>query len=251
LLGLPTVKGMQIIEHSVIGTRAAVLRMRRRGTGLEFVIFPMLHVAAPEFYSEVTRRLKLCDVLVVEGVGANDGDRRSARGTALVLAVTLTYRVIPWLRRGTLVRQRIDYRSLGIPCICPDVTTEDIAGSFGRTPWRFRVMLLLTLPVGVVVNLFGGHRRILSPDVEVNDLPSPDDEEFEESEFGEQFEELFVGDRDDRVAAVLADLVRTRGAERLDAGVVYGAGHTTAIVDALFKLGYRLRPSDWIMLMPA
>lgn len=242
---------MQIIEHSIIGTRSAVLRMRRRDLGLEFVIFPMLHVAAPEFYHEVTKRLKRCDLLVLEGVGATDGKQRSVQGSVITSALTLTYRVMPWLRRGRMVVDPIRYRSLGVPFICPDFTTADVAESFGRTPWKFRILLMLMVPVGVVLNLFGAHRRLLSPAMEVSDLPSPQDEEMSDSEFGEQFEDFLGGERDDRVNAVLADLVRTRGHERIDVGVVYGAAHTPAIVDALFKLGYRVRPSDWVMVFPA
>jgi hypothetical protein len=241
---------MQIIEHSIIGTRSAILRMRRRDLKLEFMIFPMLHVAAPEFYHEVAKRLKMCDLLVVEGVGATDGDRRSVRGSILVSALTMTYRVIPWLRRGHLIQDPIRYRSLGVPFICPDVSTEDMAEAFARTQWKFRMMLVLFIPVAVILNLFGAHRRLLSPSIEVSDLPSPEDEEFAESAYGEQFEELLCGERDDRVIAVLADLVRTRGPERINVAVVYGARHTAAIVDGLFKLGFRIRPSDWIMLLP-
>lgn len=242
---------MQIIEHSIIGTRSAVLRMRRRDLGLQFVIFPMLHVAAPEFYHEVTKRLKRCDLLVLEGVGATDGDNRSVQGSVIASALMLTYQVMPWMRRGRIVVDSIRYRSLGVPFICPDFSTEDVATSFGRTPWKFRLQLMLLVPVAAVLNLFGAHRRLLSPSMEVNDLPSPEDEEMADSEFGEQFEQFLGGERDDRVNAVLADLVRTRGHERIDVGVVYGAGHTAAIVDALFKLGYHVRPSDWVMVFPA
>jgi hypothetical protein len=241
---------MQIIEHSLIGTRSAILRMRRRDLRLEFVIFPMLHVAGPEFYHEVAKRLKMCDLLVVEGVRATDGNRRSVRGSILVSALTMTYRVIPWFRRGRLIQDPIRYGSLGVPFVCPDVSTEDMAETFARTQWKFRMMLMLVMPVAVILNLFGGHRHLLSPSIEVSDLPSPEDEEFAESAYGEQFEELLGGERDDRVLAALADLIRTRGRERIDVAVVYGAGHTAAIVDALFKLGFRMRPSDWIMVLP-
>jgi hypothetical protein len=242
---------MQIIEYSVIGTRSAVLRMRRTGTGLEFVIFPMLHVASPEFYHQVTKRLRQCDLIVVEGIGGGDGDARSLRGSMLVSALTLTYRVMPWLHRGRLVEDPIRYRSLGVPLVCPDVSTSDIAKTFAGTRWAFRIMLFLMVPVVAILNLVGGHRHLLSPSVEVNDLPSADDEEFAESEFGEQFEDMVGGDRDDRVMATLGELARSRGNERIDVGVVYGAGHAAKIVDTLHKLGYRLRPSEWIMVLPA
>jgi hypothetical protein len=46
---------MQINENSIVGTRSAALRLRRRGSELESVVSPMLHVAMPAFY-QVTRR---------------------------------------------------------------------------------------------------------------------------------------------------------------------------------------------------
>lgn len=240
---------MQIVEHSVIGTRSAILRMGRRGSGLEFVIFPMVHVAAPEFYHEVTKRLKACDLLVLEGIR---GSGRPSRGAVLVRALTFTYRVMPWLQRGRIVLQNtMDPQSLGKPILCPDVSDADMAASFQRLPWRLRAMLVLMVPVVAVANLFGAHRRLLSPAMEVSDLPSPEDEDFADSEFGEHFETFVGGERDDRLIAALAELVRTRSAERIDVAVVYGAQHVPEIVDGLFKLGYRMRPSDWVMVFPA
>ena len=43
------------------------MRLRRRGSRLEFVVFPMDHVAMPSSYEEVARRLRECDLLVVTG----------------------------------------------------------------------------------------------------------------------------------------------------------------------------------------
>ena len=48
---------MQIIENSIVGTRSAVLRLTRRGGGPDIVIFPMLHVAEPQFFRAVEARL--------------------------------------------------------------------------------------------------------------------------------------------------------------------------------------------------
>jgi hypothetical protein len=61
---------VQIVEHSVVGTRSAVLRLRCTGAELQFLIFPMFHVASPRFYAEVAERLRHCELLVVEGVKA-------------------------------------------------------------------------------------------------------------------------------------------------------------------------------------
>ncbi|WP_330242706.1 MULTISPECIES: hypothetical protein [unclassified Streptomyces] len=48
---------MQIIEVTGYAVRSAVITMGRTGTPLEFVIFPMLHVASPTFSSQVRIRL--------------------------------------------------------------------------------------------------------------------------------------------------------------------------------------------------
>ena len=58
---------MQYIESSVIGIRSAVITLKRRETPLRFVVFPMVHVAEPDFYHEVAARAGECDLIVAEG----------------------------------------------------------------------------------------------------------------------------------------------------------------------------------------
>jgi hypothetical protein len=60
---------VQIIESTEAGVRSVELRLQRAGSPLQFLLYPMLHVGQPEFYAEVTRRLHLVDLIVVEGVG--------------------------------------------------------------------------------------------------------------------------------------------------------------------------------------
>ncbi len=107
---------VQIVESSVVGTRCAVLRCRRRGGGPVVVVFPMVHVATPEFYREVERRLRECDLLVVEGI---IGD--SAVGGALMA----TYKVIPANDDAGLVEDDIPYGDLGVPFVTPDMTGHE------------------------------------------------------------------------------------------------------------------------------
>ncbi|MGW8800759.1 hypothetical protein ACWGN9_27350 [Streptomyces sp. NPDC055775] len=58
---------MQIIDVTGHAVRSAVITMRRTETPLEYVIFPMLHVASPTFNSQVRIRLRECDLIVIEG----------------------------------------------------------------------------------------------------------------------------------------------------------------------------------------
>ena len=63
---------MQIIEVTDLAVRSAVIRLRRTGTPLQFVLYPMIHMAKPAFYAAVTRRLEQADVVVVEGIGGGE-----------------------------------------------------------------------------------------------------------------------------------------------------------------------------------
>ncbi|MET7833836.1 hypothetical protein ABZS44_13580 [Micromonospora sediminicola] len=232
---------MQIIEHSVIGTRSAVLRLRRPGSQLQFLVFPMLHVASPGFYAAVTQRLRGCDLLVVEGIGG-----RSALGSAL----TLTYRAMPANRRSGLVTDPIPYASLGVEVLNPDVTAAEFAQGWRAMPLRYRLQMWLMIPVVTVIQFFGGTRRLLSPEIEMSDLPSPTDERYADHEFTEHAERAFGGARDERLLAALSELIRSRSEERIDVAIVYGAGHVPAIVRGLFELhGYRPRAAEWLTVL--
>jgi hypothetical protein len=234
---------MQIIEHSIIGTRSAVLRLRHPGSQLQFVLFPMLHVASPEFYAAVAQRLRQCDLLVVEGVNGR---------SVLTWAITLTYRVMPANKRSGLVVDNIEYRSLGVELINPDVTTAEFAQGWRAMPLRYRLLMWCVIPIVAVAQFFGGTRRLLSPEVELNDLPSAKDEMYSDDELAGHFERTFGGHRDERVLATLSELIRTRSSERIDVAIVYGAGHVPAIVRGLSdRHGYRPRTAEWLTVLDA
>ena len=51
---------MQYIESSIIGIRSAVLTLKHRTTPLRFVLFPMVHMAEPDFYRSVAAQAADC-----------------------------------------------------------------------------------------------------------------------------------------------------------------------------------------------
>lgn len=230
--------GVQIVESSVVGTRCAVLRCTRRGGGPVVRVFPMLHVAAPEFYREVERRLRECDLLVVEGI---DGD--SAVGDALMA----TYKVIPANDDSGLVEDDIPYGDLGVPIVTPDVTAGEFDQGFGELPLKTRLLTWAAIPVVTVGQFFAGRRAMLN--LEVNDLPTAAEEL--RGEDLDQFMDLLLGRRDDQVLTALAEIVRDRAEETIDVAVVYGAAHVPGILRGLYKLGYRVVSADWVMAVPA
>jgi hypothetical protein len=233
---------MQIVEHSIVGTRSAVLRLKRPNTELQFLVFPMIHVASPQFFAAVEKRLRRCDLLVIEGVGRSP----------LTWAITLTYRVVPANKRSGLVLDNIPYRSLGVPVVNADMTSTELAKGWRALPLVPRMMLWCLIPFVAVAQFFGASRALLAPEIEVNDLPTPHDEKLADNEFVERFDQVLVGDRDDRVLATLSDLIRSRSTERIDVAIVYGAGHVPGIVRGLRERhGYRPRTADWLTVLSA
>ena len=64
---------MQLVEASSFAVRSAVIQLRRPGTPLGFVLFPMIHLATPAFYAEVMTRLAGCQLIVAEGGRGSSG----------------------------------------------------------------------------------------------------------------------------------------------------------------------------------
>ena len=231
---------MQIIENSVVGTRSAMLRLTRRSGGPRIVIFPMLHVAEPQFYREVERRLRECDLLVVEGIHGE---------STVTDALTVTYRVMPANDESGLVEDDIPYGALGVPVIAPDMSGEEFEQGWGELRWPVRFGAMIGAPIFAVGNFFNGRCNLLSRDVEVNDLPTAE-EELQGDDLDQVFD-VIVNRRDNRVLAALAEVVRTRGDEDIDVAVVYGAAHVPGILRGLYALGYRVVSADWLMVVEA
>jgi hypothetical protein len=91
---------VQIIEVGDLDVRSAVIRLRRRGTPLQFVFYRMVHIGRPAFYAKVSRRLKAAGVIVAEGV--------HGPSSVVCTAPTLSYRVARFNRRAGLVEQDLD-----------------------------------------------------------------------------------------------------------------------------------------------
>ncbi|MGP3732615.1 hypothetical protein ACTWJ9_05215 [Streptomyces sp. GDS52] len=233
---------MQIIEVTGYAVRSAVITMKRTGTPLEFVIFPMPHVASPTFCSQVRLRLRERDLIVVEGV----------RGKSVgVSALTLAHRFAPRRRRNGLQKQR---EALllpeGVPDINPDVTAAEAIADLKTLPRWTYLLLVATTPVMGLVLALRGQRAFLDEDLVVEDLPSTLRAEMMA---GGPVEHAMTDRRDQRLLDALGEIHVERGDEPIRVAIVYGAGHVPAIVAGLRdRYGYRARAAEWpIVLVPA
>ncbi|GIH06840.1 hypothetical protein Rhe02_49070 [Rhizocola hellebori] len=189
----------------------------------------------------MTPCLNEADVIVAEGVSKGpDG-----KGTALVRALTLSYRIARFNRKLGLVEQQIDYSLFEVPVLNPDVTAAEFEASWQRLKLSHRLMMYCLLPVVVLGRLFGGTKALWTKAVELEDLPTAEAEEL--SEGMEELDEEFGGERDDRLHEALSRLHRERGHENVKVAIGYGAGHVTAMVGHLMdRHGYRPRSAEWL-----
>jgi hypothetical protein len=231
---------VQIIEVTDLAVRSAVIRLRRRDTPLQFVLYPMIHMAQPTFYTAVANRLKRADLVVVEGVGGGSRSRSVLAG-----ALRLSYSVLRFNKRVNLVEQDLDYDALGVPVVRPDVTVAEFRAGWRRVPLWQRLAMWFVLPWVILGRLFGREQAIWSRSLEQNDLPEPEEEAL--SDRYPELDTAFGGERDDRLLQALYRIHEQRAAEDIEVAVVYGAGHAPVVVHGLRdRYDYRARSADWL-----
>ncbi|SNT55256.1 hypothetical protein [Actinacidiphila glaucinigra] len=225
---------MQYIEVTELaGVRSAIIRFRSRGTALVFELYPMIHLAEPAFYEEVTARLRAsCDLVIAEGV----------RGSTATRALTRSYRSLGGHERLGLVVQDIDFDTLGVPVICPDMSGAEFDDRWRRLPLRERAPLAALVPAYVAGMRLLGTRRFLARYMQLEDLPGDD----EETELWT--DDLVLHQRDRLLIDALTRLHHARAGrtEPFTAGILYGAAHMRAVTTALMDLGYRPAGSQWL-----
>src|SRR5262245_12840619 len=144
---------MQFIEKNSFNVRSAVYCLKKEGSALEFLLFPMIHVGSSEFYDEISRRLASCDLILAEGV-------KSKRANLL----TLSYRIVKHIRRMELVTQRDGMR---VETFRAKILNTDIEGAafderWSSLPLSLRVQLLVLIPTFVVYLFLFGTREMLA-----------------------------------------------------------------------------------------
>jgi hypothetical protein len=230
---------MQIIEATDAGVRVVELRLRRPGSALQFLLYPMIHIGCPEFYQEVTRRLGKVDLIVAEGVGDSPTSDWLTSG----------YRTAVEDGQLGLVEQDIDYRTLGVPVLNPDFSGAQVEERWATIPvWQRGIM---RVGIGSLV----AAQRLIGPQLlkwqlrqsTMDDLPTL--QELFSPAFLDNLDRVVVHERDDLLLAALIEVHEQRNGESITVAVVYGAGHMRAVVTRLRPLGYRVVGGDWLTVV--
>ncbi|SEG73506.1 hypothetical protein SAMN04489712_110118 [Thermomonospora echinospora] len=216
-----------------MGLRAAVIELGRPGSPFRFVLFPMVHVGDPAFYQAVSRRLRDCDMVVMEGIR---GRSRS------VSSITRAYHAAKLGRLG-LVVQDLDLASLDVPIVYPDMDGREFSQGVRALPLRQRLTWWCLAPVLVPTVLLFGTRAVLASHLTLDD----DHGVSARSEGFEEWEALAVDRRDALLIEELARIHEAHGTAPLRVAVVYGAQHMIAVVHTLSaRFGYSPRSATWL-----
>jgi hypothetical protein len=228
---------MQFIEKNSFNVRSAVYHLKKDGAGLEFILFPMIHVGSKEFYDEVSRRLADCDLILAEGVNS-----RKAH------LLTLSYRVVKKIRRMDLVTQQDGMKVSGLrdKIINVDMEARAFDERLSELSLWLKAQLFLFLPI-YIVNLFlFGTRETLAENMALEDLPSSDEILLHDESF-EEFDTLLIDERDRRLITHMKKLYDAGLRDKKIVGVVYGARHMrNAIGFLLGGLNYKVSKAEWV-----
>ncbi|GAA3215089.1 hypothetical protein [Actinocorallia longicatena] len=216
-----------------LGLRSSVVELRHPGGPLRIVLFPMVHMADPGFYEDVTERMLGCDVVVMEGV-------RDPR-RILPSRNEVAYRMMRW-GRLRLTLQDVEPEKLGLRTVRPDDLVA-FRGPLRRLRWltlanplriHKNFMLLVGMPLVSLLLSRDGLARLLQLDFDPNELPL----------FGRR-----TVRRDEELAKAVSALHAEHASEPLRIAVVYGALHMPVLLERLRSAhGYRPCAAEWLVV---
>jgi hypothetical protein len=227
---------VQIIETSDLGVRAAILRLRQPISQLEFLLFPMLHVASPDFYTAIQTHLGACNLILFEGIDAPQAQ-----------ILTLAYRPMAKSGRLGLVAQgnALDLRPFRDRLVHADLDSQEFQRGWHQVPFYLRFLVLGFVPLyGLYMYLFGT-RDLIARYAEFNDLPSRDEVLMYDRDF-DRLDHALVGQRDARLVETVKQLARESGPEPKTVGILFGAQHMRAVIRYLTEVqGYHVADAEW------
>ncbi len=228
---------MQFIEKNSFNVRSAIYRLQKDGQGLEFILFPMIHIGSQEFYDDVSDRLAKCDLILAEGV-----DSRKAS------LLTRSYRIVKRIRRMDLVTQQegMKVASFRDKLMNADMEVRAFDEQWSSLPLALRAQIFFLVPVYVIYLFLFGTRETIAENIAVEDLPSSNEVLLQDDDF-DKLDALLIDERDRRLIRNIANLDEANGKDKRTVGVVFGAMHMRNVTSFLLhKLKYRIAKAEWV-----
>ncbi len=233
---------MQIIESTVMGVRSAFIQFESTDQSAPiFQLFPMLHVADPDFYDEVSIRLEECDMILCEGV-------RSQSASLL----TFAYRFFAKSPRLNLVVQN----SMYLDHVKHKLKHADVAGTdfdekWNEIQWHQRLLIKVLAPLaGIYMRIWGTRSDIAK--IAALSLRKTQEEILASDDLKETMDEVILDWRDQHLINVIEEVRRENRAKRVTIGIMFGAAHMRAVIYHLSSLNdpfYRITKAEWMQVM--
>jgi hypothetical protein len=195
---------MQFIEKNSFNVRSAIYSLNKDGEGLEFILFPMIHVGSKEFFAEVSDRLAKCDLILAEGVGSKKAN-----------LLTRSYRIVKKIRRMDLVTQQegikvADFRS---KLMNADMEGPAFDDQWSSLPLALKAQIFFLTPVYVIYLFLFGTRETIAENIAVEDLPSSNEVLLQDDDF-DKLDALLIDERDRRLIRNITSLHEANGQDK-------------------------------------
>lgn len=153
----------------------------------------------------------------------------------------------PPLRHLALLEQRhaLQLRGLGVPLENVDATAAQFGRSWRKAPQYIRLLLLVGAPLFGLWLAISGSRSFIARNMEVNDLPDPDDAFMPDAVAA--IDAAVVHDRDRLLCTAIAREAAMTPDRTKTIAVLWGAGDMPAVAHfVLGPLGYRVAIAEWV-----
>jgi hypothetical protein len=226
---------MQFIEKNSLNVRSAVYLLKKDGTGLEFLVFPMIHVGSREFYQDVSRMLSGCDLVLAEGVKSKK-----------VNVLTLSYSIVSRIRRMDLITQHEGMKDgFRDKTVIADMEGSAFDDRWSSLPIMLRLQLFFLVPVFATYLFLFGTRETIAESLALEDLPS--NEEVLSKDENSDLDRLLIDERDQKLLEQITNVHEKRSEKSWRVGIVFGALHIRSVIAFLIqKLNYRVAKAEWL-----
>lgn len=226
---------MRFIEIKSFCVTVRLHHFKKRGTGLEFILFPMIHIGEKGFYEEIRTRLDECDVIFAEGVNTKWAD-----------FLTFTYRAAAKSKRINLITQQkaLLLKNLKPKILNFDISPKEFNRKLNKISLPTRLFLLLFMPLFGIYLFFSGSREML---VKYMMIDNPDLKKEDTEDEIDKFEKLLKAERDDVLIDNIEQFHNENNKEKLKIAVVFGADHMPKVASFLIhELKYRLLETELV-----
>jgi hypothetical protein len=230
---------MQIIESTDWGVRSARLSFRHPAGGKTVVLFPMIHVGEPSFYTAVYTDAFSQGAVLVEGVKS-----------PITTRVTRSYRWIEGAKNiGLIVQPKYPSpEHCQAKIIQADLSAQEFTAVWREVPLWQRALIYVVAPLMGLDRRWFGSREKIAKGLSLEDAESQK-ELLNWSAETAFLDRAVLHARDERLIERLREQIADPSEAPASIAVVYGARHMRAVLRELTTVqGFACVGADWMMV---